>query len=92
MMTYVDKHAGISKDQTRKTLMRTDSLVSMLSREELRSLIIVEMKPSVESVRREEYKGMYRNLFMLTITDVFTTGSSAATKSITNFPFLWWRM
>lgn len=43
-MAYDDKPADISKDRSRKTIMKTVSLVFTLSRRELRSSIQVEKK------------------------------------------------
>lgn len=61
-MSHNDKHAGISKERTRRTSIRTDSPVTVLSWEKLGSLNQMGIKSVAKIAQREELRSMSRNL------------------------------
>lgn len=83
-MAQDDEHVGINEDQTHNTSKQTDLPLIVISREELRSLIQIEVKSAVEATQREEMGSMFRNLVEETICDVSATGYSATTECINN--------
>lgn len=81
-MTFDVKHAGISNDQNRNTSMRSDSSVSTISKEEVRSLIQIKVNLVVEIAHREEMKNKSGILVEEFTCAVSATGYCAATKGI----------
>lgn len=72
-MTHDDMHVDNREDQIRNTFVRTVFHVIKISREKLRSLIQMEVKPAVETAQGEKMRRMARNLPKVTVCDVSTT-------------------
>lgn len=86
-MVHGSELSGISGDQSHKTSMRTDFLVIMLRRENLRSLIQIELLSAIEVTQREKMRNMSRNNVQEIVRDVFSTGNCVAIEDIENFFF-----
>lgn len=83
-MAHDDKHVGNSKSRIHTTPAKADSPLIKISRDELRSLIQVEVKSSVKTAQREEMRNMSRNFVEETLCNFFTTRYCAATNGITD--------
>lgn len=84
-MTRDDRHGGDSENKVRDpSAKKKDFPVVKINKEELRSLILVEVQTAEETAQRERMRSRSRTLVEATICDVFTTGYCVATGGSKN--------
>lgn len=86
-VVHNDKNFGIRRDQTRRTSGRPDSPVITLSKEELRSLIMIGVNKTAEGTQRGKMRSMLRNLVEKLICGLFGTGYCALAENVNAFSF-----